>query len=150
MKNLEKCVARLIRALRTRSARSRGLNRQSAGETCLTPTVHMRVKRGVPCWRGVPWRGVPWRGVPCAGCRARGAPMSLPRSTKLQIWRLVFLTRVELWFGCCRARSPLSKKYFFTFELVRSGENERPECFCAILGSAPSQRDAFWWNFSSF
>ena len=114
MKNLEKCVARLIRPSRTRCARSRRLNLSLIGGRRPALPPH-----------------------PLSNCAAPGAapgaaPMSLPRSTKLQIWRLVFLTRVELWFGCCRARSQLSKKYFFTFELVRSGENERRECLWAV------------------
>ena len=48
---------------------------------------------------------------------------------------------------CCRARSQLSNAHIITFQLVRSGENEPPDCLCAIRRSAPSQRGAFWWNF---
>ena len=48
---------------------------------------------------------------------------------------------------CCRARSQLSNAHIITFQLVRSGENEPPECLCAIRRSAPSQRGAFWWDF---
>ena len=48
---------------------------------------------------------------------------------------------------CCRARSQLSNAHTITFQLVRSGENEPPDCLCAIRRSAPSQRGAFWWNF---
>ena len=48
---------------------------------------------------------------------------------------------------CCRARSQLSNAHIIIFQLVRSGENEPPDCLCAIWRSAPSQRGAFWWNF---
>ena len=48
---------------------------------------------------------------------------------------------------CCRAQSQLSNAHIIIFQLVRSGENEPPDCLCAIRRSAPSQRGAFWWNF---
>ena len=50
-------------------------------------------------------------------------------------------------FGCCGARSQLSFYHIITFKLVRSGEIEPPDGLCAISGSAPSRRGAFWWNF---
>ena len=50
-------------------------------------------------------------------------------------------------FGCCEARSQLSFYHIITFKLVRSGEIKPPDCLCAISGSAPSQRGAFWWKF---
>ena len=40
------------------------------------------MKRGVPCWRGVPWRGVPWRGVPWRGVPARGSGAGFRVGTK--------------------------------------------------------------------
>ena len=59
--------------MRTRCAWSRHGNRQKIGEIDLSSDCSLRVKRGVPCWRGVPWRGVPWRGVPWRGVPARGS-----------------------------------------------------------------------------
>ena len=50
-------------------------------------------------------------------------------------------------FGCCGAHSELSFYHIVTFKLVRSGEIKPPDCLCAISGSAPSQRGAFWWKF---
>ncbi len=76
----------------------------------------------------------------CARCRRR-ATCFFKFCTAL----LLLCAPVSL--ECCRARSQLSNAHTITFQLVRSGENEPPDCLCAIRRSAPSQRGAFWWNF---
>ena len=114
----------LIEPLRSRSAWSRGLNRRSVGETRLIPTVLMRVKRGVPCWRGVPWRGVPWRGVPCAGCRARGAVAGFRRGTqkfKMDIQWLPIVLR------CCSDVVELDLSFKTRIRLSHNSSG-RPSC----------------------
>ena len=62
----------------------------------------------------------------------------------------MFLTCVELLFGCCRARSQLSYEHKIAPQLVRSAENEPRECLWVVWGSARSQRGALGWILCSF
>ena len=53
-------------------------------------------------------------------------------------------------FGCCQARSQLCFYHIIVSQLVRSGENETPDCPWAVWGSAPNPRSAFGSILGSF